>query len=68
MVLKKVHRDVKEQGKDIEGVKQGLGEVNTRVDEVEMDVADTKERVEEVDKKVGDTVQLYIVLKYLIHI
>lgn len=67
VVLKKVHREVKEQGREIEGVKQGLGEVNTRVDEVEVDVADTKERVEEVDKKVVDTVQLFIVLIYLIY-
>lgn len=67
MVLKRVHREVKEQGKEIDGVKQGLGEVNTRVDEVEVDVAETKERVEEVDKKVVDTLQLSIARIYVIY-
>lgn len=61
VVLKKVIRDVKQQGKEIEGVKVELGEVNTRVDRVEVDVKDTKEKVEELDKKVQNKIEyLYI--------
>lgn len=61
VVLKKVIRDVKQQGKEIEGVKVELGEVNTRVDRVEVDVKDTMEKVEELDKKVHYKIEyLYI--------
>ena len=52
VVLKKVHREVKEQGGEIRGVKEGLVEVNERVDVVEDDVGETKLKIEEVDKKV----------------
>nr|XP_022332627.1 uncharacterized protein LOC111130167 [Crassostrea virginica] len=51
VVLKKVHREVKEQGGEIRGVKEGLVEVNERVDVVEDDVGETKLKIEEVDKK-----------------
>ncbi|XP_056022602.1 uncharacterized protein LOC125652678 isoform X2 [Ostrea edulis] len=51
VVLKKVHREVKEQGRDIKEVKAGLEEVNERVDVVEDDLEETKVKVEEVDKK-----------------
>ncbi|XP_062610889.1 uncharacterized protein LOC134272700 [Saccostrea cucullata] len=51
VVLKKVHREVKQQGKEIDGIKTDLVEVNERVDVVEGDLEDTNLRVEEVDKK-----------------
>jgi archaellum component FlaC len=52
VVLKKVHKEVKEQGEDIKEVKAGVEEVNERVDVVEDDLEETKVKVEEVDKKV----------------
>lgn len=66
VVLKKVIRDVKQQGKEIEGVKVELGEVNTRVDRVEVDVKDTMEKVEELDKKVHYKIEyLYILTPHI---
>jgi septal ring factor EnvC (AmiA/AmiB activator) len=54
VVLKKVHREVKQQGKEVKEVKAGLEEVNERVDVVENDLEETKVKVEEIDKKVRD--------------